>query len=77
MKRIYVVQIDDHALFQREKSKLGTNHPYGGGNLSCHALLPSEIIAKVLWRLIGIFLSRNTGSISPKPGTKYPWVKGI
>ena len=41
-----------------------------------HALFQGEIITKIHWRNLKIFL-RTTGPISTKLGTKHPWVKGI
>ena len=68
-------------------TKLGTNHPLVSGipefpfvQMKGPALLPrgdNYEIVKIQWRMWKILLSRTSGPISTKLGTKYLWVKGI
>ena len=65
-------------------TKLSTKHPWVKGIQIClnEGLLPFQMgdynkIAKIHWRKFKILFFRPSGLISTKPGTKYPWVKGI
>ena len=64
-------------------TKLGTRHSWVKGNPVCTNERPHAFPrgdkhekGKIHWRNLKIFISRTTGPISTKLGTKHPWVKG-
>ena len=64
--------------------KLGTKHPWVKWIQVCSKEGPHPFprgdnyeIVKIHYRNLKILVSKTTGSISTKIGTKHPWVKGI